>query len=180
MAEVLSTVSIVSFVFAGASLIFAVFCFIKFRILVIIGDLSGRTAKKSIAQMRVQNEKSGKKSFAPSFVNANRGKLTEAMRNSGKLSNNSCKLNEEVQRPETGLINENKTDNSDEIGAVTDLLDYKATTVLEKENLDEPLNCEGMNVLKEPIAIETTLSRSEGVKLTMLDEIISIHTDEVI
>ena len=62
LSETLSTVTIVSYVLAGVFLAFAVFSFIIFKIPNVIGDLSGRNAKKSIAQMRENNEKSGKKS----------------------------------------------------------------------------------------------------------------------
>ena len=57
MAEILSIISTSSFVLAALFLALAIFFWFKFGIPAIIGDLSGRTAKKSIAQMRENNEK---------------------------------------------------------------------------------------------------------------------------
>ena len=48
MAETLSILSIVSFAVAGASFMLAVFFWFFFKIPTVIGDLSGRTARKSI------------------------------------------------------------------------------------------------------------------------------------
>ena len=45
----------------------------------VIGDLSGRNARKSIERMRKSNENTGRKSYRSSAVNAARSKLTEAM-----------------------------------------------------------------------------------------------------
>ena len=59
--------------------VLAVFFWFKHKIPSVIGDLSGKTARKSIERMRASNEKSGDKSFKPSYINAERGKLTETM-----------------------------------------------------------------------------------------------------
>lgn len=85
MAEILSIISIVSFVVAGICLLFALFFWFKFKIPSVIGDLSGRTARKSIAQMRDYNEKSGKKSHRSSAANLERGRITDTMPHSGRL-----------------------------------------------------------------------------------------------
>lgn len=60
MAETLSMISKISFVAAGICLVVAIILFIRFKIPDVIGDLSGRNARKSIEQMRALNEKSGK------------------------------------------------------------------------------------------------------------------------
>ena len=79
MAQTYNIISIVAFSLAGVGLIVSVLIWIKFDIWGIIGDLSGRTARKSIEQMRAENEKSGKKSFRPTPVAMERGGLTEAV-----------------------------------------------------------------------------------------------------
>jgi len=76
MAEILSTVSIVSFALAAVFIVLVVVFWIRFGILGIIGDLSGRTAKKSIAKMRENNEKTGKKPFRTNSINVEGGKLS--------------------------------------------------------------------------------------------------------
>ena len=73
MAETLSMISIISFAGAAVCLVMAIIFFVYFKIPSVIGDLSGRTARKSIEQMRVMNEKSGKKVYKPDKVNLERG-----------------------------------------------------------------------------------------------------------
>lgn len=154
MAEVLSIISIVSFVLAGVFLILAVFFWIKFGIPKIIGDLTGRTAKASIAKMRENNEKTGVKSFKPSAGNIERGKLTETA--SGFNEEATEKLDLSSVQPETGILSDNKADASE-----TDLLD--AGTELLNE--------------KEP---KTLTEHTDSSNIKIVDEITFIHTDEVI
>lgn len=59
MAETLSMISKISFVAAGICLVVAIILFIRFKIPNVIGDLSGKNARKSIEQMRLLNEKVG-------------------------------------------------------------------------------------------------------------------------
>ena len=63
MAETLSTLSIISFVLAAVALAVAIVLWFFFDIPTVIGDLTGRTARKSIAKMRAENEKSGVKKY---------------------------------------------------------------------------------------------------------------------
>lgn len=65
---------------AGLMVVLAVLFFFLFKIPEVIGDLSGRTARKNIAKIRSANERSGDKSFTPGRVNEDRGKLTKSMR----------------------------------------------------------------------------------------------------
>lgn len=162
MAETLSTLSIISFIVAGVSLVLAILLFIYFRIPTVIGDLSGRNAKKSIARMRSSNEKSGNKSFRASETNAARGKLTSTMTSIGnqqKKTKDDAIAPVEGQMPETGLLAENK---ADLVGESTVLLEDTEETMLLAETPKEPAK------------------RVGGVKLTLLDEVTFIHTDEVI
>lgn len=65
-AEILSLISTISFVIAAISFALAVFFWFSFKIPSVIGDLSGRTAKKSIARMRASNERAGGQGYKPS------------------------------------------------------------------------------------------------------------------
>lgn len=169
MAEVLSLISLISFIVAGVSFVFAVFLWFKFKIPAVIGDLSGATARKSIAKMREMNEKSGDKSYRSSSVNANRVKLTDGVGDSETLDLGGKSGETTDGRPETGLLATNKADATQT--KETELLDGQGTAVLlEDENATRPLN---ENARKEP-------KRSGGKSLTMLDEVILVHTDEVI
>lgn len=154
MAEILSIISFISFGISGTCFILAIFFWFKFKIPSVVGDLSGKTARKSIAKMRESNEKSGKKSYQSSSVNVNRGKVTESMPDT---------------RPETGILEENKGKIVDRQG--TELLDEDETTgLLIEEEGTEPLQQMEKQFVK----------RTGGKELVMLEEIMLVHTDEVL
>ena len=79
MASTLSIISIIAYIAAGVLLVLAIVLGIIFKIPSVIGDLSGRNAKKSIEQMRANNVRTGNKSYRPSKTNLERGKLTGSM-----------------------------------------------------------------------------------------------------
>ncbi|MEE1057350.1 MAG: hypothetical protein UH239_08905 [Acutalibacteraceae bacterium] len=162
MAEILSIISLVSFIVSGVCFVLAIFFWIKFGIPTVIGDLSGRTARKSIAKMRESNERTGNKIYKPSNVNANRGKITDTITNPVKTETIKKKT-ETVDRnhPETGLLNTNKAEL---------VLDIEATGLLNEDEETALLNNLQVN---EP-------RKFGGVKLNLLDDVMLIHTDEVI
>ena len=177
-AEILSLISTISYVIAAISFVLAVFFWFNFKIPSVIGDLSGRTAKKSIARMRASNERAGGQGYKPSTTNASRGKLTDTMQHSRKLAGDAKKkpaaepkkkTQAEDVMPETGLLATNKAVVAD--GQQTDLLEgSEATGLLADEDATAPLHDEPKPIIK----------RTGGKKLTMLDEVMLIHTDEVI
>lgn len=59
--------------------------FFVLRIPKIVSDLSGRTARKGIENIRMQNEQTGDKTYRSSPVNLQRGKLTDKISPSGRL-----------------------------------------------------------------------------------------------
>lgn len=61
MVETLKTLSVISYVLAGISLLTSVILWFLLKIPRVIGDLSGRNARKSIAEMRNVNEKDYRK-----------------------------------------------------------------------------------------------------------------------
>lgn len=167
MADILSSVSFFSFVVAGLSFILTVFFGVYFRIPKIISDLSGRTARKSIAKMREINETSGKKSYHSSAVNAKRGKLTDAM------------------LPDSDNIKKSDLNSTAQDAVITDVLEENKpsgrmadkTTVLE-ENITELLLTDETSGLTGK---EDWTKREPGRKrLEIIDEVIYVHTDEVI
>ena len=172
MAQTLQTLSIISFAVAGVCLVLAIFFWFFFKIPTVIGDLSGRTARKSIAKMRAANEKTGAKSYKESKTNAERGKLTGTMPDSGKLKQ---KTVADDGKPETGLLAENLADGleSEATGVLdeaTGILEGETTGLLVDENATAPLDTP---VNKLPV-------RSGGKKLEMIEEVMLVHTDEVI
>lgn len=176
MAEVLSTISLVSFIIAGISFVLAVTFFFVFKIPNVIGDLSGRNAQRSIAQLRAINEKSGSKAYKTSETNAKRGKLTGTMEESGKLKKKSKKSAElkkksssDDERPETGLLESNVAVNNDV--QQTELLDTNDETGL----LGDPNETETLE-----LASNKAKPRVGGKKLEIIEDIMLIHTEEVI
>lgn len=167
MAQTLENLSIISFLIAILFFAVAVFFWVFFKIPTVIGDLSGRTAKKSIAKMRDVNKKTGAK-HKGSKTNAERGKLTETM-------SNLKKDNDIDDKPETGLLSENKVEDveSDVTGILdeeTAALDTEVTGLLADENETAPLNNSNN---QRPV-------RVGGKKLEIIENIMLIHTDEVI
>lgn len=173
MAQTLQTLSVISFVIAGACLVLAVFFWLFFKIPTVIGDLSGRTAKKSIAKMRAANEKTGTKSYKESRINAERGKLTGTIPNLGKP--NKSQRTPHDGKPETGLLTENKADGFE--SEATGMLD-EATSILGSETT-------GLLVDDNATAPLASLPRkfpahSSGKQLEMIEEVMLVHTGEVI
>lgn len=160
MAEILSTISIASFVLAGVFFILSILLWFKFKIPKIIGDLTGRTAKASIAKMRESNEKSGAKFYKPSSDNSERGKLTETASGFNESKIETAKLDINDNQFETGILLENKADKG-KSSPDTDILDDGTALLNSNETSKQAKAKERMNI-------------------TILDEIVIIHTDEVI
>lgn len=156
MAEIYNIISIVAFSLAGVSLAFAIFCWIKFKIPKIIGALSGRTAKKSIEQMRAGNEKSGAKSYRPTPVAVNRGALTETI-----------EQNEKTKKTATTKKN-----------TATPAHDANATTLLIYGDGETELLNAGTELLQQPVMQNAAPKNIETFEI--LQDIVLIHTKEVI
>ena len=169
MAQTLQTLSIIAFAAAGICLVLAVFFWFFFKIPTVIGDLSGRTARKSIAKMRAANEKTGAKSYKESKTNAERGKLTGTMPgiNSSKQSTGG--------QPETGLLADNIAEGLE--SEATGVLD-EATSILGSETTGLLIDENATAPLAAPTQMPAV--RVGGVKLEMIEEIMLIHTNETI
>lgn len=167
-AEILSLVSLISYIVAGVCLVLAVFLWFFFKIPSVIGDLSGRTAKKSIEKMRQANTKSGSKSYRSSATNVSRGKITDTMHPSAKLKATEAPAApaQDSATPETTLLSENRATFYASEG--TQMLDgSEATGMLADAQATMTLN-------------DNAAMRIGGKKLTMLNEVMLIHTNEVI
>ena len=86
--EVYRYIFIGAAILCGAMLITSILLFILLKIPKVIGDLTGRTARKAIENIRNQNESSGDKTYRSSLVNQARGKLTDKISPSGRLMRN--------------------------------------------------------------------------------------------
>ena len=83
--EIYRTIFQVCAILSGIMLIVSIIVFVKYRIPTVIGDLTGRNARKAIENIRSQNENSGDKTYKSSPVNLERGKLTDKISPSGSL-----------------------------------------------------------------------------------------------
>ena len=168
----INIVSIIFFIIAGVSLLVAIYSFVRFNIPQIIGELSGRTAKKSIAQMRDKNVKTGDKSHRTSPAAKERGTLTDKIekkksveKSDEKISkveegtellNSTEKLSTNIQ---TELLNENETELSDD--NATSVLSEETTVLTNNDNSQ-------INVL------------NDSNDLKIIQNIVLIHTNETI
>ncbi len=157
----------------------------------IISDLSGRTAKKAIQDIREQNEKTGNKSYQVSQVNRERGKLTDKISPSGRIvSNNpSLKLGYSVDTAkisadteETSVISSaNETSVLDQNG--TSVLDQNETSVLPQSEAVPVFVSGETAVLSEIAPVNETVAPANSYVpsgFCIEFEITCIHTNEVI
>lgn len=170
----------------GVFFAIAVTLFFTLKIPKVISDLSGRTARKAIENIRQQNEQSGEKTYQSSQVNLERGKLTDKISKSGRL----------VPRNETpfgtGVITEKISTQKLDTAGETDVLAEPAgeTTLLtepagETSLLAEPAG--ETTVLGAPVGETAVLGAPEQMQtpqnqgaFTIEYEITYIHTGEVI
>ncbi len=170
MAKTYGIISIVMFCLAGVCLAFGIFCFFRFNIPKIIGDLSGRTARKSIEHMRAENEKSGNKSYRPHPVAQSRGTVTEPIKQSGKFKTAQKQPASSNFAPSLSNIGSGATDVLDDPNATQPLsFGYGATEVLEEKT----------QILSNNDDIHGYQNQSK-TKLKMIQNIVFINTEEVI
>lgn len=163
MAETLSTLSTISFIVAIVFFLLAVFLCFLFKIPTVISDLSGRTARKSIAKMRSANERTGAKPYKESRINAERGKLTATMHQPRQAP---TVRQIQPDLPETGMFSENQASTLE--SSATDLLNQNTSALLNGQPESAPLSS---------APVKTPPARAE---MRMLDEVLLVHTDEVI
>lgn len=152
----------------------AVVLFFVLKIPRVIGDLTGATARKAIEDIRNQNEESGTKSYKPSAVNRERGKITEKMTRSGKL----------VKHPSAGIgghitakISTQELDVEMLPADETTVLVNEETTVLAPEPAPYAPASE-TTVLSQPMAAPVPVQPAAVFSVDY--EITYIHTQEVI
>lgn len=84
-------------------LVVSVILFFVLKIPKVIGDLSGRTARKAIEDIRKQNTRSGDKRHKTSAVNRERGMITDRITPSGNLMRNKEPVNTGVVTEKIGV-----------------------------------------------------------------------------
>lgn len=165
---------------SGIFLVLSVVLFFTLNIPRVISDLSGRTARKAIENIRMQNEQSGDKSYQSSAVNQERGKLTDKISKSGRI----------VPRDETPFGTGRITEKISTQKLDTELLsDQAATTVLDgqAETTLPGGDCGETAVLDGGYGETSVLGADPGTAIQWSEqvfviehEITFIHTNEVI
>lgn len=156
----------------GIFFVIAVILFFTMKIPKVISDLSGRTARKAIENIRMQNEQSGDKTYQSSAVNLERGKLTDKISQSGRL------MPRDATPFGTGVITEKiSTMELEQPAGETDVLDQPAN----ETDVLTPVS--GETDVLAPAAGETEVLApvEQSVQVFTIEyEITFIHTDEVI
>lgn len=159
MADLIEKLSIIAFVAAGCCLLLTILIWFRFRILSVINDLSGKTAKRAIAQIRENNLRTGNKAYHPGIVNLNRGPLTTPM-------------------PEVSSTPTEKLPD-DQVGKpVPETILYQEagkTQILLASEAER-----GTTVLNQDVNNIADTSERPKVELTILEQVVMIHTNEVI
>ncbi len=172
----INIISIILFALAGVCLVVAIYSFIRFNIPQVIGELTGRTAKKSIAQMREKNVKTGDKSHRPSALAKERGTLTDKIDEKKGSKSSSQSDSTELLEDGTELLSNNDvnsnatellSDATEKLNDATELLSDE-TSILNEET----------SVLSPSMSVATPTQVNEG--FTMIQNIIFIHTNETI
>lgn len=155
------------YVFLGAAIacgiffVISVVLFFTLRIPKVISDLTGRTARKAIENIRLQNEQSGDKTYQSSAVNLQRGKLTDKISQSGRL----------VQRDATPFGT----------GVITEKISTAKLDIVEPAGETSVLTpADETSVLSSEIGETAVLAEQAVQEFTIEYEITFIHTNEVI
>ena len=156
MADLIEKLSIIAFVAAGCCLLLTILIWFRFRILSVINDLSGKTAKRAIAQIRENNLRTGNKAYHPGIVNLNRGPLTTPM-------------------PEVSATPTEKLPD-DQVGKpVPETILYQEagkTQILLASEAER-----GTTVLNQDVNNIADTSERPKVELTILEQVVMIHTN---
>ena len=153
-----NTLNLIAYILLGAGglfLILTILLFIRFNIIAIINDLTGRTARKQIELIRNENIKSGDKKYKPSPLNTKRGKLTEHMGEGIVTKTKSKKYSKTGKVSLTSEIN-TKNDATEllpeEAASETEVLIEPKKQFRETEVLnDSPNNVNGTEILNETV-----------------------------
>lgn len=191
MADTLSLISIISFAVAGACFVCCVILFFLLGIPGVIGDLSGYNARKSIKKMRLSNERSGNKVYRSSTENVRRGTLTETMKQKPDVSKGKTTTVKNRSKSETdGNTKKRTAQNSYAV---------KESVSSVRPHVDEPIETGLLNTSRNRRYSESTsllnstepenmtseysaksVDKSQSKKLVAIEDIMIIHTDEVI
>lgn len=182
-AELYQNISIVAFVLAAIFLIIAVILFFVFDIPAVLGELSGKTAAKQVAEIRAANKNAVAKRRPVSTSTSTTAKAT------GKLTQNKtnqlAKANQTNKIEETELLVENNSNETELLTSETELLQPETELLTNETTLLSPettlLSPETTLLSPETTLLspETTLLSPE-VDFVIIQDVVVVHTREVI
>ena len=189
------TYEIYRYIFLGGAalslvmVIVSAILFFTLKIPKVIGDLTGRTARKAIEDIRKQNEQSGDKTYRSSPVNKQRGKLTDKITKSGRLEKRAESpfgtgvITEQLsgKQPvyassETTVLSEDTAVLSEETTVLSN-----ETTVLEAPSMETTVLSSYVPAAAQPAPVQPAATAwNPEPRFTVEYEITYIHTQEVI
>ncbi len=162
----------------------AILLFILFRIPKVIGDLSGSNARKAIENIRNSNEESGNKTYKSSYVNSQRGKVTDKISPSGRIQQKTTSDLKAgaMATSKIGQAGNSPADETTVLGAEANETTVLGATTDETTVLSSPAPQYGETMVLDGgynpnIA---TVSAIEPSVFQVVQSIMYIHTDEVI
>ena len=173
----------------GVFFAIAVILFFALKIPKVVSDLTGRTARKAIENIRLHNEQSGDKTYQSSAVNLERGKLTDKISKSGRL------IPREATPFGTGVITEKiSTMKLDQPAGETDVLSASEETSVLYESAGETsvlsptvgetdvlTSVDGETAVLTPNGAAVAMPAEQSNQVFAVEyEITFIHTSEVI
>lgn len=167
---------IISAILCGIMFVASIIVFFVLRIPKVINDLSGRTAKKAIKEIREQNERTGDKGYSGSKVNKDRGKLTDKMTPSGNI----------MQKPTGNFNGGMRTQKIATQNLETEVLTNETTvlsgvgetSVLESESAQTTILNQETSVLQNETTILSSANYDSSFRIEI--DITFIHTNEII
>lgn len=173
MVETLSTVSVICFIASGVCLLIAIILFIVFRIPSVISDLSGRTARKSIAKYRLDNERTGTKRYRPRQTSLDKEKMADT------ISAASASKSSQAGQAETGYMGRAAVIAPEE--ETTPLQGADGTTQLQGDEAGTtPLYSSGETTPLYSYMKTAAPAGNGGRKIDMLEEVVIVHTNEIV
>ncbi len=166
--ELLQLISLAAFVASAAFALVSIALFFLLDIPKLYNDISGRTAKKSIEEIRQQNKTTGNKAHQPSAVNMKRGKLTDEISSSGNLRSKGSNLpfHFKTEKFATATLAPDQENFQNQAANETTMLTQESneTTILNQAANETTILNHAVNettILSQP-SNETTVLRQDG------------------
>lgn len=155
--ELLQTLSFAAYIIAGIMAMIAVILFFALDIRKVFGDVSGTTAKRAIEDIRRQNELSGDKAYKPSYVNMSRGRVTDKISPSGRLSKMTAKISGSVGTEKISTAKLSPAAQTDIISSETTILTPETTVLYPQSEETTLLSMEMQNDAGEAFEVEVEM-----------------------